>query len=254
MIMANQKLKTLIIEDEESASIALRNKIVRYCPQLEIVGECKNVTEGIDQIIQHRPSLVFLDIRLQNESGFDVIDKIPSVFFKIVFVTAYNEYAIKAFQYNALYYLLKPIQTSELIEAVERVIDAEETAMRYKMALEQYTQNKWERIAVPSVSKVTYIKISELIRIQSDGTYSELYLDNGKKIISTKPIKTYDALLAHNHFYRVHRSHLVNLTKIEEYQKGEQDVIILSDSSKIEISRKKRTDILSILQTKVISK
>ncbi len=242
-----EKIRTIIIEDHEHSSFLLAKRITENCPQLEIVGFAENVKDALSLIEKTKPNLVFLDIELGNETGFELIDQIPNPEFQIVFVTAHNRYAVQAFQYNALHYLLKPIDPEELVEAVDRINFADSSKKQYHSAFEDYIQNKWDRIASASVSKVTYVQLEDLIRIQSDGSYSIFLLKNNEKIISTKPIKFYDDLLSEKGFYRAHRSHLVNLSKITEYQKGTNDKLILTDNSIIDIPRSKRTDILAAL-------
>ena len=244
-----KKIRTLIIEDQAESSFVLTKKINDHCTELSILGQASNVKEALAMIELTLPDLIFLDIRLGHETGFDILDQISDINFQVIFVTAYDDYAIKAFQYNALHYLLKPIETNELFEAVNRVIQHHTSQTQFHTAINHFTQNKWEKIAIPSVSKITYVQIDQVLRIQADGAYSIFCLNNGKEMVSTKPIKFYEKLLSDNGFYRVHRSHLVALSHVTEYRKGHNDQLILSDESVIEVPKKKRTEILEAIQT-----
>ncbi len=242
-----KRIKTLIVEDEEGPLIVLRNKIHKFCPQLDIIGESSTVEQGLMMIEKFQPTLIFLDIQLGNETSFDLISQLTNKDIHVIFVTGYNDYALKAFQYNALHYILKPIETEELIIAVNRATAAEESIQQYQSAIENYRQDKWDKIAVPSVSKIVYIQLEKLIRLQSDGAYSLFFMENEKKIMSTKSLKEYDRLIGGDQFYRVHRSHLINLGKVSAYHKGENDTIVLTDGSSVEVSRKKRSEILTAI-------
>lgn len=242
-------MRTLIIDDEPGPRIALRNHIAKYCPGLKVLGESDSVSEGVKLITLHQPELVFLDVRLLDGTAFDLLDRTREFSFHIIFITGYNEYAIRAFQYNALHYILKPFLPEEVQEAVIRAQEAADlTLSDLKSFITNFNSGKeFARIAVPSVSRIAYLEPNEIIRCESDGAYTNLFLEDGTSILSTKPLKEYEQLLSPNGFYRVHRSHLVNLSKVSEYVKKSSDSIVMKDGSTIEVSRNKRADFLKVM-------
>lgn len=242
-------MRTLIIDDEPKAREGLINQIKRHCTSLNIVGEATSVEEGVRAISNNQPDLVFLDVKLLDGSGFDLLDQVKPISFQTVFVTAYDEFAIQAFEYNAVHYLLKPFLPDELIKAVHRAQVATNTSvLNLKNLLHQlHTGKSLDRIAIQAVSKITYVEPNQIIRCESEGSYTHLHLEDGSSILSTKPLKSYEELLLSKGFYRIHKSHLINLSKVNEYLKKSSDQVIMKDGSRIEISRKKRGDFLKVM-------
>ncbi len=244
------RITTIIVEDEEGPLVLLKKKIESHCPQLEIIGESKTVNHALELIQSYKPDLLFLDIQLKEKTGFDLIKKLRYLIPKIIFVTAFDKYALKAFQFNALHFILKPVDTEDLTEAVDRMIQAKLSEVHYQMAMHNYLDNKWEKIAIPSVSKIEYIELQNLVKLESDGSYTILHLENDETITSTKPLKEYEKLLEKHQFLRVHRSYLINLSKVSAYHKGrESDKIVLTNNTNIEVSRKKRNSIIEAIDT-----
>lgn len=241
-------MRTILIEDEIGPLKTLKSQLERCCPELTVLGEAMSVKKGVDLIRQFEPELVFLDIQLTDGTGFDLIDRLKELSFHIVFVTAYEKFAVKAFEYNALHYLLKPLLEDDLKSVIQRIGDSEKTKPDFRIASKSFRERKWDRIAIRSVSTISYVYIKELIRLESEGAYTNIFLKSGKKILSTKSLKFYDQLLSQNRFYRIHRSHLINLEEVSEYKKGESDKVILMDGSCIEISRKKRKEFLKAME------
>ncbi len=238
-------MRTLLVEDEPLPLTALKSQIERYCPEIELVGEAYNVAEAANCLAALSPELVFLDIHLPDGTAFDLLDQFPSPTFQVIFVTAYEAYALKAFRYNAAHYLVKPLLPDDLREAVDRVSQPSGPVSEIKRFMELFQQQKKpDRIAIPSVSTITYVDLNDILHLQSDASYTQIHLSSGRQLLSTRPLKTYDELLRENGFCRVHRSHLVNLSKIAEYRKGDSDALILTGGTAIEVSRKKRTEIL----------
>lgn len=238
-------MRTLIIDDEPAARNRLRDHIGHYCPQLLIVGEGESVEEGVKLIGQLRPELVFLDVVLPDGTGFELVDQLESVNFHVIFITAYNTFAIQAFQYNAVHYILKPFLPEDILAAVSKV----EHLRLYDMNIKALTPvlrylGKSSKVAIPSVSKVNYVDSLDIIRCEADGAYTTLYLKDGTTLLSTKPLKEYEDLLQPMGFCRIHRSHLINLDEVCEYRKGNADAVVLKDGTVIEVSRKKRIDFL----------
>ena len=237
-------MRTLIIEDEYGPLTTLKKQISHYCPQLELLGHAESCKDGWELVKRHQPQLVFLDVELPDGTGFDFLDAIERIDFNIIFTTWHNEYAVKAFQYNALHYLMKPLLPDDLVMAVKRATEGSAIKPNYRPAGNYFRTGVLDRLAIPSVSKINYIALKELIRLQSDGQYTIFYCTTGQKIVSTKPLKEYHELLHNLGFFRAHRSHLINLSMVIEYRKGESDSIGLSDGTFLEISRKKRSEFL----------
>ena len=238
-------MKTLIIEDDTGALNRLRACVDHFCPQLKVAGEGRSVAEGFRLIHEKTPDLVFLDIRLPDGTGFDLIDKLESVNFHLIFITAYDDYAIKAFEYHAVHYILKPFLPEDIVKAVSRAERQDPVGVTIKTLIPSLRPSvKATKIAIPSVTKINYINTADILQCESDGPYTVLYLEDGSQLISTRPLKEYDTLLEPFGFYRIHRSHLINLDKVSEYRKGSMDAVILKDGTVIEVSRKKRKGFL----------
>lgn len=242
-------MKTLLIEDEERSLTLLRNQVKRYCPQLDVVAESHTIEQGSELLRLHQPDLVFLDICFGNRLVFELLDQLDFSDFRIIFVTAYDEFAIKAFQYNAVHYILKPIEPGKLVEAVNRAVSGPASMpnglqrMLDKLGVRKASQ----RLAIPSVSKITYLHPEEIIRLESDGAYTVIHLSSGEHLVSTRPLREYDKLLSSCGYCRVHRSHLINLDKVREYTRVPKERVTLSDGSSVEVSRKRRAQFLSAI-------
>lgn len=238
-------MRTIIVEDEPGPLVTLKNQILNHCPHLDLVGEATNIKEAQMIIEKELPELVFLDIHLPDGSAFDLLDNCQPLSFNIVFTTAYEQFALKAFQYNAAHYLVKPLFPEQLIEAVNRITNIRPSLPDIKDFIDLFQKKqKPDRIAIPSVSTITYVELANIVRFESEGSYTHIHLTSGKPLLSTKPLKAFDELLSDNGFCRVHRSHLVGISHIKKYCKGKADTIILTGDIAIEVPRKKRTEIL----------
>ena len=241
-------MKAVIIEDEEKALIAIKNQLKKYCPAVEILGDARSTNEGVELIKKLQPELVFLDINLGDGTAFDLLDAFKEKFFEVIFVTAYDEFALKAFKYNAAHYIEKPLIPEDLIEAVNRVIKYGPSIAEIQKVFQQLQEGrKIERIGVASLAKISYVDLDEILCIKAEGSYSEIHLSNQRKLLSTKPLKFYEELLKDSCFCRVHRSFLVNKDKVKEYKKRKTDLVVLFDGIEIMISRKKRSEVLAML-------
>lgn len=242
-------MKTIIVEDEVESLSTLRSQIARYCPELKVVAEARSVRDALAVIRTHVPDLVFMDIMLEDGSSFELLEQLPSIPFKIVFVTAHDEHAVQAFEYNAAHYILKPLIPDKLTEAVKRATQEAQPDMNGVMETVTRLQSNRsvDRLAVVSLSKIVYVPIADILRLESDNSYTTIYLESGQQVLSTKPLKEYEKLLASHGFYRMHRSHIINLSKVIEYNKGEKDRVVLSDGSDIEVTRKKRNELIRVI-------
>lgn len=233
-----QKIKCVIIEDEQAAREALKSYIAKYCPQLEIIGEAHDGKEGIALINNLKPQLVFLDVEMPYGNAFDVLEGCKDHHFETIFVTAFSEYSLKALNKSAAYYLLKPVNIEELIIAVNKVqqsIQNQELINRNKIIIENYKNPKSElqQIILPTLEGFEVAKISNIIRLKGNGNFTDIYFADGSKKMVCRFLKHFDELLE-KPFIRVHKSHIINLNYVKSYNKG--GVITLTDNSEIELS------------------
>ncbi|MFT5647186.1 MAG: two-component system LytT family response regulator, partial [Aureispira sp.] len=181
-------------------------------------------------------------------TGFDLLKRLPKINFNLVFTTAYDEYALKAFKYSAIDYLLKPIDPLELIDAVGKVQQSsnKNSAKSVDSMFELYKENKFDKIAIPSVDEFHFVRISEIIRCEASSNYTIIYLGTGKKIVAPKTLKEFEELLAPEGFFRVHQSHLINLSHIQQFMKT-KNKIRMGDGSEVEVSRRKKTLFMELI-------
>ncbi|PCJ87311.1 MAG: DNA-binding response regulator [Flavobacteriales bacterium] len=245
-------LTALIIDDEQKARSNLENLLKDYCPNVEVAAKAGTVSEAMNAIGIYQPDFIFLDVRMQGETGFDLLKQIDNPSFDVIFTTAYNEYALKAFRFCAVDYLLKPLNIDELKEAVKKVEEKHSSQFK-KERLELFLQglkdsgNAFSKIALPTMEGLNFVKIQDIIRCESDENYTNFHLTTDEKILVSKTIKYFDELLQDHNFFRTHRSHLINLNHIKKYVKGDGGYAIMSDGCQVVVSRRKKDDFLQKL-------
>ena len=243
-------IDTVIIDDEQAAQITLMRFLQMHCPDVNIIGTANGVEEGLKLLTNKKVDLVFLDIKMNDGTGFDLLKKLPELNFNLVFTTAYDEYALKAFKYSAIDYLLKPIDPLELIDAVGKVKQTNNentnTAQSVDSMFELYQDNKFDKIAIPSVDEFHFVRISEIVRCEASSNYTIIYLASGKKIVAPKTLKEFEELLASEGFFRVHQSHLINLSHIQQFMKTKNKIRMV-DNSEVEVSRRKKTLFMELI-------
>lgn len=224
------KLKAILIDDEESARNVLSNLMARFCPEVNILQTCANVTEAIDAINTHQPDVVFLDIEMPNYSGFELVNFFEEVNFEIVFVTAYDKYAIKAFEVSAVDYLLKPIEIERLKSAVEKVKQRVHLKSNNYQALSDNLKNEQlTKLVVRKNDSQEIVAIEDIIAIEAQEAYSSIYTENGTFLMS-KNLKHFETLLENNtDFFRSHKSWLINLKKVKSFSKTKQEIELKND-------------------------
>ena len=244
-------IKALVIDDEEDARQMLHLALKRYCPNVDILALCESASEGLEKIRSLKPDLVFLDIQMPIMSGFDVLEKVPDPDFDVIFVTAYNQYAIKAIRFSALDYLLKPIAIEELVAAVNRIEKESRKNIRHYHSLlknMRTSAQKLARLAIPSDNEIIIQAVADIMYCKADGSYTQLYLINGKKLLVCKNIKEFENMLAENAFFRIHHSYLVNTAYIQKYVRGEGGYVVINDDMHLTVSRRKKDGLLQMLQ------
>jgi two-component system LytT family response regulator len=245
-------IQALIIDDEPKARSNLKNLLETHCPDVKVVDEAGNVKNSLKAIDQHEPDLLFLDIKMQNETAFDLLESLEDADFEIIFVTAYDEYVIKAIRFSALDYLLKPIDIDKLKEAVQRVKEKKETTHeKFEHLLRNLrgTDKTFNKIALPTMEGQVFIELGKIIRCESEDNYTRFFIKDHKPIMVSKTIKHFESLLEDHHFFRVHQSHLVNLKHVNKYVKGKGGYIIMEDDSDVPVSKRRKKPFLDKLST-----
>lgn len=242
-------LRAIIIDDENNAIRTLQSFLERYTNGISVAGTAGSKAEAIELINNTDFDLALLDINLGDGTGFEVLEATMDKEFSVIFTTAYDQHAIKAFKYAALDYLLKPINPEEFIEAIDRfkTIDQQLQKSQIVSASEMVKSGKIDRIVVNSSNEIHFIDISEIIRLESYKNYTDIYLTNEQKITSTKTLKFYENMLADSGFFRIHQKHLVNTSFIKKYLKEDGGYVLLANESKLEVSRRKKEDLLKTL-------
>jgi two-component system LytT family response regulator len=238
----SQKLKTVVIDDEPDAVGFISSIIKEYCPDLEVAGTAGNVTAGVKEIREKKPDLVFLDVEMPNGTGFDLLEQFPEKDFEVVFITAFNHYAIKAIKFSAVDYILKPINISDFIEAVNRVTQKKKEkspqgADALKVLMENIRTSPPSRLAIPTSDGMEYLNPRDVIRIESDRSYSWFFIAGNRKVLVSRHLKEFQELLGDRNFFRPHNSHLINLRYVKKFIRREGGYIEMQDGSQIPISR-----------------
>ncbi|MDR6966333.1 two-component system LytT family response regulator [Flavobacterium arsenatis] len=242
-------MKAIIIDDEKRARVSLSLLLQEYCPEIELVAECENLPQGVKAIRKFHPDLVLLDIEMPGHSGLELVDffEEKDINFSIIFTTAYNEYAIQAFKLSALDYLLKPVVPEELTNAISRLERQKNFQLK---ALSENIQNEtFEKIAVPSGNSLILLKISEILYIKGEGSYSEIYMNDKTKHLVSRNLKNFEEiLLKDNRFLRTHKSYLVNFNAVVSYNKSDGGSLEIKNGSSIPVSSEKSNLILERIQ------
>jgi two-component system LytT family response regulator len=223
----NNKIKAILVDDEESARNVLTNLLTRFCPQIEIVQTCSNVMSAVEQIKEHQPDVVFLDIEMPNYAGYELVSFFEEVNFEIIFVTAYDKYAIKAFEISAVDYLLKPIEIDRLKQAVERLItktNLKNSSKNFAALKENLKSDVVSKIVVRKNDGQEIVAIDDIISIEAQEAYSSIFTKNGTFLMS-KNLKHFETLLENNtDFFRSHKSWIINLKKVQSFSKSTSEI------------------------------
>ncbi|PJA08678.1 MAG: DNA-binding response regulator [Flavobacteriales bacterium CG_4_10_14_0_2_um_filter_32_8] len=248
--------KTIIIDDEDNARENLKLIIEDYCPELEIVAEAGSAKEARKLIEVHEPQLLLLDINMPNEDGFELLNSISNKNFSVIFITAHNQFALKALKAGAIDYLEKPIDIEELQLAVSKITNSDISAgnVDYKMIkslLNEYKfNNKSDIIAVPTLSGYEIIKIEDIVYFEADESYTRMFLSNGHKLISSMTIARYEKVLDNTIFYRIHKSYIINTRHhLKEFNRHDGNVAIMDSGVSIPVSRRKLTGFINAIKT-----
>ena len=245
-------MKTVIIEDEKAAVRNLTSLLNEVKPEAEIIAILDSINSTIEWFgIHPMPELVFMDIHLADGSAFEIFDHI-SITCPIIFTTAYDEYALRAFKVNSIDYLLKPIDPEELTHAVDKAVQVvlrkQENKRMQNLLQNTQALDKQKKIALSVADKIEFVEIGSIIRCESESNYTTFYLKSGEKLIVSKTLKEFDELLAPYHFLRVHQSHLINLDEIKSFIKSDGGYIRMKDGASVSISRQRRNNVMEVLK------
>ncbi len=245
----NQKLvnviKAVIIEDEINGLNNLKSLLAEHCEEVEIIGTAGSVEEGYKLLSNSRikPDVAFLDISLPDGLVFQLLNRLKPVSFDVIFVTAYEDYAIKACEYSSIGYVMKPIDPDTLVEAVERIHPDKQNEIDKRLDIFQNYMNNpnaFTKMSISALDGIYFVNIKDVVRFEAEDNYTHIFLNGGEKITASKTIKAYEDMLVPFNFYRVHKRHVINLNFMRKFVKGDGGYLIMDDDIKIEVSRRRR--------------
>jgi two-component system LytT family response regulator len=245
-------IKALIIDDEQKARNVLSHYIEAFIPQISEKRDVGSVSEALIVLETYKPDVVFLDIEMPHQNGFDFLKSLKEIPFDVIFTTAFNEYAIQAIRFSALDYLMKPVDPEELRAAIDRHFEKKQEVSEQKQLYQNLVENIGKndvrkfRIAVPSSEGVQFFMVSDILRLEAEGSYTRIILTNRRPFVASKTLKHFEEMLQEFQFIRTHKSHLVNQTHIKGMT-SDREFVVLSDESKVEISRRKKEEVMELL-------
>ena len=239
-------LKALLIDDEPDCVHLLASELAQHCPQVQVIGKTTSSQEGLRLIHVLQPDLVFLDIEMPRLNGFQLLEKVGEIFFQLIFVTAYNEFAIKAFRYSALDYLLKPIDTDELQQAVRKATLKHRIDGRQLELLQHQLQHRYlaDKIALPYQNGIIFLELKEIIYCEADNNYTKVLATQDRRYLLTRTLKEVAEVLEERNFLRVHRQYLINLDQIKMFMKGEGSYLVMTNNVSIPIARQQKEKLI----------
>ncbi|MGX5817625.1 LytR/AlgR family response regulator transcription factor [Chitinophaga lutea] len=244
-------IKALIVDDEQHCIDALRAMLAKKCPEVTVLGGVHSVQEARKAIEELQPELVFLDVEMPHENGFELLRQYDRLTFDVIFTTAYEQYALKAIKFNALDYLLKPFSVQDLQEALAKFRERRQQRPDTAIApLEVFLQNMKtmqqnnRKIALPTINGLVFMPVQQIVRCESTGNYTKIFFTDRKQLLVSKPLKEFEELLSEADFFRVHNSHLINLQQMDSYIQGEGGFALMSDGAQVEVSRRRKAEFL----------
>lgn len=245
-------VKTIIVDDEKKSREAIAGILRLYCENVELIAEADNIITAAEVIHKNAPHLVLLDVDMPGGNGFELLKQFPNPPFKVVFITAFQEYAVKAFKFSALDYLLKPINPDELVEAVnktENILEKEHLQLKLETFLSNMENitKEIKKIVLKTSENIYVINVQDIVRCEADRNYTVFFISDGKKILVSNTLKEYEEMLGSYKFFRAHQSHLVNVNYIERFEKKEGGSLLMKDGSVVPVSVRKKETLLSML-------
>ncbi|HEX5026188.1 MAG TPA: LytTR family DNA-binding domain-containing protein [Agriterribacter sp.] len=244
-------LKCVLVDDEKNALEMMEWLLKTYCPQASVVAMCNTAEKGIEAIHKHNPDVVFLDIEMPRMNGFDMLEQVNKLSFEVVFCTAYDQFAIKAFKYAALNYLLKPVDPDDLKATISRVEEKKAIPTKEQFALlmqhmKQPAKTTPLRIALTTGDGLIFVPTVDIIYCKAESNYTNVILSGGKKIMVSRVLKEMDEALSGADFYRVHSSYLINLNHVKKFIRGEGGYIVMDNDDNVTLSRSRRSEFLEL--------
>ena len=245
-------IRAIIVDDEPNSRETLELMLNEYKQDVIIEDSCSTPPEAIKSIQKHHPDLIFLDIEMPGMNGFEMLRKITPIDFDVVFTTAYDRYAINAIRISALDYLLKPIDTDELRNVIHKCLEKKKHANyreQFEILFNQTSNNHFhtQRIALPALDGLLFIKIGDIVRCEANGSYTKIFLQNKEAILVSRNLKEYEEILSGKEFFRIHESHLINLSYLKKYVKGDGGQVILNDGSVLDVARRRKEEFLKVI-------
>lgn len=245
-------IKAILIDDEDKARTLLSKMLHEVAPEVQILADCGDLPNGIKAIRKHKPDIVFLDIEMPGYSGLEILDFFndDEINFSIIFVTAYNQYAIRALKMSAVDYLLKPVDPTELEEAIQRFVKREKrNELNYAVLKGNIHHNLAKKIAVPSGNEIRFIEFDEIVYLKADSSYTELFFANGEKLLVSRTLRNFEEVLnAEAGFFRCQKSYIVNIAYISNFVKSDGGYLIMRNDAKIPTSPDKSGELLELIK------
>ncbi len=248
----NSNITAVLVDDEEKCLHMLEWELNQYCPNVQIVAKCTSSKDGLLAIQQNNPDVVFLDIEMPYMNGFEMLERLPNPSFEVVFTTAYDQFAVRAFKLSAIDYLLKPIVTEDLKNAVEKIkkkkslgADQKQLEILFSEINRGNKPLKVSRIALPTMEGLIFLQIDQIVYCKSDGSYTKVFLQDDKSLLISRTLKELEDMLSNQLFFRVHNSFLINLNCIRKYVKSDGGYLIMSNGDRAKVSRSKKDELIS---------
>ena len=240
-------LRAILIDDDQSNLSALSEKLLKHCPQVEVIGLCDNGEEGIKAIESEKPDVVFLDIEMPVMNGFVMLQQLKYRNFELIFVTAYDHYAIKAIRYSALDYLVKPVEIDDLKAAITKAEankNSRNSQLQMELLLEHLNNKQPKRITIPTSDGLRFINVEDIVYLEASNNYTNIYLSTSQKLLVSRTLKDFEDILPSETFLRIHHSTIINKFYVEKYIRGEGGQVVMRHGKVLDVSKRKKSDFL----------
>lgn len=244
-------MKVIIIDDEDNGRNIIRQYLSLYCDDVEIIGEANSVKSGVEILSEVTPDVLFLDIQMQDGTGFDLLEALPQRTFKVIFVTSFDQFALKAIKFSAADYILKPVDPDEFVEAVQRVqADLAKESQDNRIDQLLTNMNNFTQVGLPTEDGVQFVDVDDIVRCEADGGNTQVFTDNGTMLVAQKNIKVYEELFADRKFLRINKTNLINTSYIDKYDKADNGgSVLMADGVSIEVSPYKKDDLQKMMNS-----
>jgi two-component system LytT family response regulator len=241
-------MNCIIIDDEKHCIKTLTNLLETNFPEVKVVVTCNDSTKAYDLIQQHQPNFIFLDIEMPHLNGFDLLSKFDSLFFDVIFTTAYDSYAIKAIKYSALDYLLKPVSKEDLAFAIEKITSKHSSISPAQVQMATAVRNKQlpDTIALPTMDGLSFAYVHDIVHCTADGSYTRVFMNDKSEILISKTLGDVEELLSEYNFFRIHHSTLINLKQVKKYIRGDGGDVVMSNGYTLAVARTRKIDFLNV--------